>query len=182
MDGTFDTVGDSSPTLFSLVANFDPTQPLNPINDPPNSVSAYYLTTTPVLFTLNGITSSSTIPLYVFLEDQGAAYNVAVSLDLSNSMFYVNFAATNPEISPLSPSDTVYQGYNFTGQMLGPPLPLIIPLSSGNLNIYDVLDFTHGGVDPTASLVPEPTTYVLLGISLMVVGYARKRLNKVNPA
>jgi hypothetical protein len=34
------------------------------------------------------------------------------------------------------------------------------------------------GMQLDATAVPEPSTYILLGIALGVVGYARKRMNK----
>jgi hypothetical protein len=186
MDGTFDVASLTGTnvigiTPFHLEATFDPASPTNQDTNPfPTSI---YSTT--ARFTIGGTTYSS-IGAEVFFRGSGASYDTGIMVNrttdfYSGDFFSVLFNATNPELNVLAPSDTTFSPYGGSSSIS--VSPLVIPLSGGvSLNIKGILDNNDGVADPTASLVPEPTTYTLLGLGLGCVAFARRKMNKINQA
>jgi hypothetical protein len=189
MDGTFDVnstlggVAFGNPTPFHVEAAFDTIT-----NQIINGTIAEYPTT--AQFTIGGITYSTSGNAYVYLENTiSGSYIVGLefgSLSAGNQL-RINYNAATPGLDVTHPTDTVFSNYGGADFIIPPAniLPLNISFSGGTvLSINGVLDqgTTPIAADPTASLVPEPTTYTLLGLGLGCVAFARRKMNKINQA
>jgi hypothetical protein len=99
-----------------------------------------------------------------FISDTMTANSSIVTGTLNNSWAYFNnFIGSS--------TDTVAFKVNGSGSFTGSAQNLISTIGDGNLSAQINITYTYDAV-------PEPTTYVLLGISLGCVGFVRYRMTR----
>ena len=121
-------------------------------------------------FTLAGTSYTNNLAIELISAIGGGTYHINLinGLGDKNGILGFAFAQATPDYYDDAP--TYSHLFDYVGYE-----------ASGILNIDPTHSLTLSAGDygaPQADIVPEPSTYALLCISLGVIGYARKRMNK----
>ncbi len=166
-------LGGSTP--FSFQALFDPTANLN---DPPAAGVGVY--PADVTFTLGAAAPYGVASMFVVFDTSAVSLYVFGLLDSATGSYLVSaFDAATPSFSGDNPTVTVLSQENVS---LG--IGYLTFTSNGIDQVLADFAFTNAG-NATATItdssaVPEPTTYLLLCLSLGVVGVVRRKLRITN--
>jgi PEP-CTERM motif len=163
-------------TAFTLAASFDSASGI-----PFNNETGVELFQSVVTFTIAGHGTYTSVPgadVYVGLIDLSAGlgdYEVALVNSTASSGFDAGFTTATPSFSLSNPTPTVFSGLAFDDFFgtLSVPLQggagdLVLSSREGNGSIVNAAAIT-------GSSVPEPSTLVLSGIGLVMVGLVVRR-------
>ena len=170
------TLGAETP--FSLKATFDSAADISP---DPGGYSLFAITSFVLTLGGNSYTASPARDLNVTFAisvDVDTVYLLGFLDSADKNGFGSLFAFTAPPITSNTPTPSEYSGYYFTSFALNSN-SYTIALNGGAGDLV-VKDFGVGDfkANLTTSAVPEPSTCLLLTLSLGVVGYARRKMGK----
>ncbi len=164
-------------TPFTLQATFDPSADLLPVS----GVGVFSITSFSIY--LQGATYRALASplLNVAFEAPPTILFYAVGFVDSvapTSGFVTYFTTATPYASADAPASTQFS--NFVGNFIFVPYTIMLNNGDGDLVINDFGATGNYSANFTESAVPEPSTYLLLCLSLGAVGIARRRLRVKN--